>query len=69
MLFNCAEVQLKMNWSISDRAKVELMKYILNILLFEDQTILINSDIKTHFRLNIKKCALNFYISMSWAIC
>ncbi len=31
MHFNCAEVQLKMNWSILDCAKVELL-YTLNIL-------------------------------------
>ncbi len=27
-------------------------------MLFKDDTILIDSDIKTHFRLNMKKCAL-----------
>ncbi len=68
MHFNCAEVvQLKTYWSIFDCAKVELLQvYVrctLNIshLLFKVHTILISSDIKTHFRLNIKKC-LEWYV-------
>jgi len=51
------------------------------MLYIDDHTIRTNSDIKTHFRLNIKKCELcnkevlrikfnyNIYISKSQAIC
>ncbi len=66
MRFNCAEVQLKI-WRIFDCAKVEILqvyfRYTLNILhlktykLFKDHTVLIISDTKTHFRLNINNCA------------
>jgi len=31
---------------------------IQKVIFYSDHTILNNSDIKTHFRLNIKKCAL-----------
>ncbi len=53
--------------SIFDCAKVELLQVhfrdTLNMLhvkpvLSKDHTILIKSDIKTHYRLNIKKCVL-----------
>ncbi len=61
-----AEVQLKIYWSIFDCAKVELLqvcfRYTLNILHVKTDIIEISqstsSDIKTHFKLNIKKCAL-----------
>ncbi len=57
MHFNCAEVVIKDMLIISDCVKVELyFRYTLNIQHLK--TDIIQSDIKTHFRLNINKCAL-----------
>ncbi len=64
MHFNCAEVHLKICWSMFDCVKVELLqlhfRYTLIyciLILYRDHTILY-SDINTHFRHTIKKWAL-----------
>ncbi len=58
-IFDCAKVeQLQANF----RFTLNILHYLIscNILpiLLKDHTVLIKSDIKTHFKLNIKKCAL-----------
>ncbi len=57
------EVQLKICLVYLIVLKWNYCKYTLNILhlkmiLFKDHTILIKSDIKTHFILNIKKMCI-----------
>ncbi len=60
MHFNCAEVQLKIYLVYLIVLKWNYCKYTLNILHLKSDIIKrsYKSDIKTHFRLNIKKCAL-----------
>ncbi len=66
MCGSSAEVQLKIHWSIFNSAILELLRvyfrYTLSILHLKTDiikwSILINRDIKTHFKHNIKKCAL-----------